>query len=349
MDSSKSIVGVPFGFYEKSESVKHLLKPPVGNHLIFGQKEQLKVMFVGGPNVRPDYHINEGEELFFQLKGPLDLKIVEHNRPRTVRVEQGQMFCLPARVPHSPQRHADSCGLVIERERLPSEWDGLRWFIDDSSGAAKLDILYEDYFHCFDLGVQLKPAIEKYLASETSRTRIPPPGVPVKDPPILVVSMYLVFTENASGVICSGGDVMMLKLMQIYLFYTFGYFFSSLFQDGIIDVPTPFALAPALASLPNNATTALHDLFSHEVVVQVVKGAYADSLLSTFDSGQIPREMFLWRVQEGAAGECVCRSAGNSWSVQAGEAVYIKTSGEDFSVNQQDGNLLIIYNKVYQP
>ena len=157
----KAYVGQPFGFYEKSEAVKHLLQPPVGNHLIFGREEQLKVMFVGGPNQRPDYHINEGEELFFQLKGPLDLKIVEHDKPRTVRIEQGQMFLLPARVPHSPQRHANSCGLVIERERLPTEWDALRWFVDDSGATDKLEILYEDYFHCYDLGVQLKPAIEK--------------------------------------------------------------------------------------------------------------------------------------------------------------------------------------------
>ena len=113
----KAEVGIPFGFYEQAEAVKPLLQPPVCNHLIFGKAEQLKVMFIGGPNGRPDYHINEGEELFFQLKGPLDLKIAEHNQPKTVRVEEGQMFCLPPRVPHSPQRYADTCGLVIEREK----------------------------------------------------------------------------------------------------------------------------------------------------------------------------------------------------------------------------------------
>lgn len=37
-----------------------------------------------------------------------------------------QMFLLPARIPHSPQRYADTVGLVIERERLKTEIDGLR-------------------------------------------------------------------------------------------------------------------------------------------------------------------------------------------------------------------------------
>jgi len=36
------------------------------------------------------------------------------------------MFLLPARIPHSPQRIADTVGLVIERLRAPSEIDGLR-------------------------------------------------------------------------------------------------------------------------------------------------------------------------------------------------------------------------------
>ena len=42
---------------------------------------------------------------------------------------QGEVFCLPGRVPHSPQRLAGTVGLVIERERLPSEMDGMRWCV----------------------------------------------------------------------------------------------------------------------------------------------------------------------------------------------------------------------------
>ena len=43
------------------------LKPPVANKLLFGG--DLKVMVVGGPNQRRDYHLQEGEEFFAQLEG----------------------------------------------------------------------------------------------------------------------------------------------------------------------------------------------------------------------------------------------------------------------------------------
>ena len=42
-----------------------------------------------------------------------------------------QIFLLPGRIAHSPQRQADTIGLVIERERAENEMDGLRyaeWF-----------------------------------------------------------------------------------------------------------------------------------------------------------------------------------------------------------------------------
>ena len=45
---------------------------------------------------------------------------------------------------------------VMERERSNDEIDGLRYYIDGTT-----DILWEEWFHCYDLGVQLGPVIKK--------------------------------------------------------------------------------------------------------------------------------------------------------------------------------------------
>ena len=146
--------------------------PPVCNKLMYGDGTQHKVMFVGGPNVRKDYHLNEGEEMFYMIKGSMLLKVMEKGKPKDIRISEGQLFMLPGGVPHSPNRpEADSMGLVVERERIPSETDGVRWYVDESNET----ILYERWFHCTDLGTQLAPVIKGYFASEAHETRVPEP------------------------------------------------------------------------------------------------------------------------------------------------------------------------------
>ena len=49
----------PVDFDAWVAKVKPDLRPPVGNKLLFG--DQLKVMVVGGPNSRDDFHIEVGE------------------------------------------------------------------------------------------------------------------------------------------------------------------------------------------------------------------------------------------------------------------------------------------------
>lgn len=106
--------------------IKNNLRPPVGNKLIYSN--DLQIMVVGGPNQRQDFHIEEGEELFIQLKGHMDLDVIEKGQPRRITIRPGELYLLPARIPHSPQRYADSIGLVFERCRRPSELDGLVWY-----------------------------------------------------------------------------------------------------------------------------------------------------------------------------------------------------------------------------
>lgn len=166
--SSSSSAPVGVDFHAWIESVRPTLAPPVGNKLLYGAGQH-KVMIVGGPNAREDFHLESGEEIFLQLVGDMELPIMLHGKRVVVPIREGELFLLPRRIPHSPQRKAGTVGFVMERERKPDEIDGLRWYTRDGSGR----ILYEEFFHCTDLGVQLKPVIERFFAMECYRTGVP--------------------------------------------------------------------------------------------------------------------------------------------------------------------------------
>jgi len=145
--------------------------PPVCNKMM--HNTQLKVFYVGGPNQRKDYHMEEGEEFFYMRKGDMTLKIVEGGLPKDVHIKEGQVFLLPAKIPHSPQRQENTVGLVIERERLAEERDGLRYYVEKENGFDPNKILFQRWFHCKDLGKELGPIIKSYFASEQHKTGIP--------------------------------------------------------------------------------------------------------------------------------------------------------------------------------
>ncbi|KAF4566060.1 3-hydroxyanthranilic acid dioxygenase [Pleurotus pulmonarius] len=140
---------------------EHLLQPPVNNFCVH-RGGDFVVMAVGGPNERSDYHINETEEWFYQYKGGMLLRVVEDNQFRDVRIEEGEMFLLPANTPHNPVRFADTVGIVVERVRPEGAMDRLRWYCH-SSVHPEPTIIYEETFHVTDLGSQLKPVIKKWM------------------------------------------------------------------------------------------------------------------------------------------------------------------------------------------
>ncbi|KAG6861183.1 3-hydroxyanthranilate 3,4-dioxygenase 2 [Termitomyces sp. Mi166 len=96
------------------------------------------------------------------------LRIVDDGKFRDVRIEEGEMFLLPANTPHNPVRFADTIGLVVERIRPADSIDRLRWYCT-SSTHSEPTVIYEETFHVTDLGTQLKPVIERWMSQEDLR------------------------------------------------------------------------------------------------------------------------------------------------------------------------------------
>src|ERR671937_3214835 len=93
----------PLNFKQWIDEHRHLLKPPVGNAQIWEGDRDFMVTVVGGPNARTDFHVNEGEEFFYQLEGDITLKVQDGGQIVDVPIREGEIFLLPARVPHSPR------------------------------------------------------------------------------------------------------------------------------------------------------------------------------------------------------------------------------------------------------
>ena len=144
---------------------RHLLKPPVGNKVVYEQTDDFIIMVVGGPNQRTDYHYNETEEFFYMLEGDMVLRIQREGQPEDIHIREGEIFLLPPKVPHSPQRTAGSVGLVIERKRDPQHEDGLMWFCQNCNHK-----LYEERFGLKNIMTQMQAIFERFYASEELRT-----------------------------------------------------------------------------------------------------------------------------------------------------------------------------------
>ena len=89
-----SAIFPPINFKAWIEENRHLLKPPVGNKVVWKDGEFI-VMVVGGPNSRTDYHYNETPEFFYQLEGDITLKIMDNGQPRDIPIKEGEIFVLP--------------------------------------------------------------------------------------------------------------------------------------------------------------------------------------------------------------------------------------------------------------
>lgn len=156
---------LPLNLARWIEEHRDQLKPPVGNKLIWRER-QFTVMIVGGPNVRKDFHINPTEEFFHQIEGDMVLRIMDENTRRVdIPIREGEIYLLPKLVPHSPQRPENTIGMVVEMERPKDQLDHVRYYCDRCD-----HVLFDPTFYCTDLGIQLKPLIEQFKRDLALRT-----------------------------------------------------------------------------------------------------------------------------------------------------------------------------------
>ncbi len=156
----------PFNLNQWITDNRDLLKPPVGNKNLYADAGDYIVMIVGGPNARKDYHFNETEELFYQLEGEIKVTIQEDGKAVEIPIKAGEMFLLPARVPHQPVRPAGSVGLVIECKRLDEKMlDGLQWYCESCN-----NLLHEYRFHLDNIEKDFLPRFKDFYGSEELRT-----------------------------------------------------------------------------------------------------------------------------------------------------------------------------------
>ena len=83
---------LPINFKNWIDKNRHLLKPPVGNKVIYNEGDFI-IMVVGGPNSRKDFHVDSKEEFFFQVEGDMLLEVFEAGKRKKYLLEKENYSC----------------------------------------------------------------------------------------------------------------------------------------------------------------------------------------------------------------------------------------------------------------
>ena len=154
----------PFNLQRWIADHQEEIKPPVCNQQVYEAGDFI-IMVIGGPNARKDYHDDPGEELFYQLKGDMVLRIMENGHPKDIAIREGEIFLLPFHIHHSPQRFENTAGLVIERKRQPGELDGFVWYCDECHAK-----LHHETLSLANIVQDLPPVFKRFWETEDRRT-----------------------------------------------------------------------------------------------------------------------------------------------------------------------------------
>jgi len=139
--------------------------PPVANKEVFPESEFI-YQIVRGPNARNDFHIDPGDEIFYQLAGDITVRCRQAvGRLRDVHVREGESLLVRAGTPHCPIRPAGTWGLVIERKRRPEEVEEFLWFCEKCDAEVLARTVVQG-----DTGAQVTAIYEAFNADPALRT-----------------------------------------------------------------------------------------------------------------------------------------------------------------------------------
>jgi len=136
-----------------------------GQRRVIWQDSDFIAFVTRGPNRRKDYHINPGDEIFYQLEGELNLHYIEHDKHELAVVKAGELFLLPRKMPHSPRRADGSWTLVVERTREREEIDRFIWPCENCGNK-----LYETAIRFDDPGDAVNKATQALRSDPTLAT-----------------------------------------------------------------------------------------------------------------------------------------------------------------------------------
>jgi 3-hydroxyanthranilate 3,4-dioxygenase len=148
------------------EANRHLFDPPYRTNRVLAHHQDFIVMILRGPNARMDFHIEPGEEFFYQVEGDIELHLKpENERRQVVRIRAGEIFLCPGGLAHSPRRGEGTWGLVIERKRKPDESEAFAWFCEACDEKVLSQVVSQG-----DIAAQVSKIYEAFNADPALRT-----------------------------------------------------------------------------------------------------------------------------------------------------------------------------------
>jgi 3-hydroxyanthranilate 3,4-dioxygenase len=145
---------------------EHHFSPPYKTNRLIIHHEEFLVMILRGPNTRLDFHVEPGEEFFYQIEGDIELHIKpENERRQIVKIQEGEIFVCPGDLAHSPRRGPNTWGLVIERKRQRDEKEQFVWFCEQCDEMVMRETVGQG-----DIPARVTRIYEKFNADAGART-----------------------------------------------------------------------------------------------------------------------------------------------------------------------------------